>query len=65
MGCAWHFARGGGGFEGLLEALLGDREGVGKGVRGREVAAEVFYYYFFGFFGFFNCAVFVGFLVFS
>ena len=23
-----------GGFEGLLEALLGDREGVGKGVRG-------------------------------
>ena len=25
---------GGGGFEGLLEALLGDREGVGKGVRG-------------------------------
>ena len=41
MGCAWHFAGfcwggagGGGGFEGLLEALLGDREGVGKGVRG-------------------------------
>ena len=34
MGCAWHFAGGGGGFEGLLEALLGDREGVGKAVRG-------------------------------
>ena len=41
MGCAWHFGgllaglrRFGGGFEGLLEALLGDREGVGKGVRG-------------------------------
>lgn len=37
MGCAWHFAGGVlgvGGFEGLLEALLGDREGVGKGVRG-------------------------------
>ena len=34
MGCAWHFAGGGGGFEELLEALLGDREGVGKGVRG-------------------------------
>ena len=38
MGCAWHFAGGillgglgvGGGFEGLLEALLGDREGVGR-----------------------------------
>ena len=29
------------------------------------MAAEVFYYYFLGFFGFFNCAVFVGFLVFS
>lgn len=41
MGCAWHFAGGllgvcwgWGGFEGLLEALMGDREGVGKGVRG-------------------------------
>lgn len=41
MGCAWHFAGGllggllgVGGFEGLLEALMGDREGVGKGVRG-------------------------------
>ena len=37
MGCAWHFAGGVlgvGGFEGLLEALLGNREGVGEGVRG-------------------------------
>ena len=41
MGCAWHFGglladlrRFWGGFEGLLEALMGDREGVGEGVRG-------------------------------
>ena len=56
-----HFAEGGG-FEGLLEALLGDREGVGKGVRWlRRGSITIFW----GFFGFFNCAVFVGFLVFS
>ena len=30
LGGCWGFAGGGGGFEGLLEALLGDREGVGR-----------------------------------
>ena len=65
MGCAWHF----GGLLGDFWGTFGGLEEVWgrlwRAFGGVEVAAEVLDYYFCGFFGFFNCAVFVGFLVFS
>ena len=66
--------------EEVLEALTGDREGRREAWkccgdsceggsetlrRGCGGTTEALYYYFWSFFGFFNCAVFVGFLVFS
>ena len=65
MGYAWRFQAFSGAFGGIevdREALRGGLLGAFGGV---EVAAEVLDYYFWSFFGFFNCAVCVGFLVFS